>query len=908
MPEETCEQPLDAALREHQAGNFAEAETGYRRILEGDDRNPDAMHLLGVLALQIGRPDAALLLIERAISIKPAAAFFGNLGLVLAAQKKFELAIDAYRRAIEIRPDFPEAHNNLGGALRQTRQLNAAIAAYEHSIAFRPDFAEAHNNLGLALSDAGRNAEAIIHFRKAIAIVPNYARARNNLGNAFHRQGDLQTAIACWREALSLDPNLAEAHNNLGNVFKETGRLDDAVEAFNRALSIDPNLPEALNNLGVILCEKGHTRQAIDLYRRAISLRPDYAEALYNLAIAHRSNGEIALAISACRQAVSLWPRWPQASNNLGIWLSETGQPEDALAAFDAALSADPNYAEAHSNRANVLRRLGRLEEAAAEYRQAIALRNDYAEAHNNLGDLLRQCGRLTEAADAFRSALELRPNLAASHGNLGNVLKEQGDLNGAIACYSRAVDLDSNDAAADSNRIYTLYFHPEYDPARILNEHRLWNDRHARRFQSEIPRHENAPFPRRRLKIGYVSPDFRDHCQAMFTLPLLANHDRDRFEIHCYSDVTSPDATTDRLRNHVDVWRNIAGMPDAQAAHLIHQDKIDIFVDLTVHMAHNRLLVFARKPAPVQVTWLGYPGTTGLETMDYRLSDPYLDPPANDGFCTEHTIRLPHTFWCYDPPTVGLEPNPLPAIDNGFVTFGCLNNFCKINDATLRLWARVMQSTPNSRLLLLAPEGDVRARVLGVLKETSIDSSRIDFVARQSRWQYLNTFHRIDICLDTFPYNGHTTSLDSFWMGVPVVTKTGAAAVSRGGWSQLSNLGLTELADDRDDWFVRVAADLAADIDRLRKLRSTLRGRMTASPLMNAPRFARNIESAYRAMWECWSAGLTPTVPRPGVRLSIRASAVRRKIAVRAGRSSALSPGQGSFLANGLGGVRISL
>ncbi|HZK81708.1 MAG TPA: tetratricopeptide repeat protein [Humisphaera sp.] len=876
MPETTCEDPMDAALREHQAGNFAEAEALYRRVLEHDHRNPDAMHLLGVLALQVGKPDAALTLIKRAISIKPAAAFFGNLGLVHAAQGKFDLAIDAYRQAIEIRPDFPEAHNNLGGALRQTRQLDAAIAAYEQAIAFRPGFAEAHNNLGLALTDTGRNDEAIVHFRKAVAIVPNYAQARNNLGNAFHRQGDLQTAIACWREALSLCPDLAEAHNNLGNAFKETGRLDEAVEAFNRALSLDPNLPEALNNLGVILHGKGQAVQAIEIYQRAIALRPDYAEAHYNLAIAFHSVGVIAPAITACQRAVSLRPGWAQACNNLGNWLSETGRPDDALAALDRALDADPTYPEAHSNRGNVLRRLGRLDEASTSYRHAIALRNDYAEAHNNLGDLLRQTGRLSEAAASFRNATELQPHLPAPHGNLGNVLKDQGDLDGAIACFSRATDLDSTDAAMDSNRIYTLYFHPDCDPARILNEHRLWNDRHARRFKAEIPRHDNAPFPRRRLKIGYVSPDFRDHCQAMFTLPLFSNHDRDRFEIHCYSDVVSPDATTDRLRTLADVWRNIAGMPDAQVAELIRRDKIDILVDLTVHMANHRLLVFARKSAPVQVTWLGYPGTTGLETMDYRLSDPYLDPPSNDRSYTEQTIRLPETFWCYDPLTIGLEPNPLPAIDNGHITFGCLNNFCKINDATLRLWARVMQSTEKSRLLLLAPDGDARARVLDVLREAGIESPRVDFVGRQSRRRYLETFHRIDVCLDTFPYNGHTTSLDSFWMGVPVVTKTGVAAVSRGGWSQLSNLGLTELADDRDDWFVRVAANLAADVDRLRKLRSTLRGRMTASPLMNAPRFARNIESAYRSMWESWSTRPAPTASRPGVRVSIHASVKR--------------------------------
>ncbi|HWE04002.1 MAG TPA: tetratricopeptide repeat protein, partial [Tepidisphaeraceae bacterium] len=647
----------------------------------------------------------------------------------------------------------------------------------------------------------------------------------------------------------------------------------------NRALALDPNLPEALNNLGVILSGKNQAASAIVLYRRAVALRPDYADVHYNLAIAHHSRGEVDEAIAACRQAVLLRPHWPQALNNLGNWLSETGRPDDAIVAFDQGLNADPDYPEAHSNRANVLRRLGRLDEAAASYRRAIDLRHDYAEAHNNLGDLLRQTGRLSEAAVCFRSASEFQPALAAPYGNLGNVLKEQGDLDGAIACYSRAADLDSQDAPADSNRIYTLYFHPRYDPPTILREHRLWNDRHARRFQSEIPRHDNAPFPRRRLKIGYVSPDFRDHCQAMFTLPLFSNHDRDRFEIHCYSDVAAPDAVTERLQSHVDAWRNIAGAPDAKVAQLIGADKIDILVDLTVHMANHRLLVFARKPAPVQISWLGYPGTTGLETMDYRLSDPFLDPPANDSFYAERTLRLADTFWCYDPMISGLEPNDLPAVKNGFVTFGCLNNFCKVNDGVLRLWARVMRSTPGSRLLLLAPRGDARRRVTATLQDESVDASRIVFVDRQPRRRYLQTYHCIDIGLDTFPYNGHTTSLDSFWMGVPVVTRSGITAVSRGGLSQLSNLKLAELACADEDSFVRVAAGLATSMDRLRTLRSTLRGRLIESPLMDGPRFARSVESAYRTTWARWSA----PAPRKGVEVSLHAGARSRKFEVRA-------------------------
>ena len=308
-------------------------------------------------------------------------------------------------------------------------------------------------------------------------------------------------------------------------------------------------------------------------------------------------------------------------------------------------------------------------------------------------------------------------------------------------------------------------------------------------------------------------------------------------------------------FRQNADCWRDIVGLSDEQVANQIRDDRIDILVDLTLHMADNRLLVFARKPAPLQVTFAGYPGSTGLNAIDYRLSDPYLDPPSMDeSIYTERTIRLPESFWCFDPMEYGDIPvNSLPALGSGVVTFGCLNNFCKVNDDALALWARVLREVERSRLLLLAPEGSGRRRTVDRLRENGFDPTRIEFIPVQTRRKYLEAFHRIDVGLDTFPYNGHTTSLDSFWMGVPVVTLVGETAVSRAGWCQLSNLGLTELAGRTADQFSRIAVELSRDISRLKNLRSALRGRMEQSSLMDGRKFARNIEVAYRRMWNAW-------------------------------------------------------
>ena len=322
------------------------------------------------------------------------------------------------------------------------------------------------------------------------------------------------------------------------------------------------------------------------------------------------------------------------------------------------------------------------------------------------------------------------------------------------------------------------------------------------------IQPHGNDRSTGRRLKVGYVSPDFRSHSEAFFTVPLFSAHDHEGFEIVCYSDVVRPDIITQRLRTQVDAWRSITGLDHEKVAELICRDRIDILVDLTMHMARNRLLVFARKPAPVQACWLAYPGGTGLSTIDYRITDPYLDPPGlYDGSYAEESNRLPDTFWCYDPLDDEPAVNALPAEENGYLSFGCLNNFCKVNPVVLKLWARVLKAVDRSRLTILAGEGSHRRHALDLLAEEGVARDRVIFVAHQPRQQYLQYYHGIDVGLDTVPYNGHTTSLDSFWMGVPVVTLVGQTVVGRAGLCQLTNLGLPELIASSPERYVQIAA-----------------------------------------------------------------------------------------------------
>jgi predicted O-linked N-acetylglucosamine transferase (SPINDLY family) len=317
---------------------------------------------------------------------------------------------------------------------------------------------------------------------------------------------------------------------------------------------------------------------------------------------------------------------------------------------------------------------------------------------------------------------------------------------------------------------------------------------------------------------------------------------------------VPKPDDWTKSLLGHADRSRHTAEMDASRVAALIREDRIDVMVDLTMHMAGNRLAVFARKPAPVQICWLAYPGTTGLTAMDYRVTDPFLDPPGSDQDCySEKPLVLPETFWCYHPLVTEETVSPLPAHRNGYVRFGCLNNFCKVGDEVIALWARVLREVQGSRFLLLARPGEARKRVLAAFEAHGVEASRIEFVGFQGRLQYLGTYRDLDIGLDTFPYNGHTTSLDAMWMGVPVVTLVGSTVVGRAGLCQAMNLGLPELAARTPDEYVETAVRLTRDCDRLAELRAGLRARMERSPLMDAPRFARNLEGAYRTAWRAW-------------------------------------------------------
>jgi predicted O-linked N-acetylglucosamine transferase (SPINDLY family) len=532
-----------------------------------------------------------------------------------------------------------------------------------------------------------------------------------------------------------------------------------------------------------------------------------------------------------------------------GQALSET------IALFQQDLHLKPNDPQAFFNLGRALAEALRLDEAILCYRQALRLKPDFAGACKQLGEALQQrrVAPLDEAVSCFREAMRLNPDDAEACSLLGRALMGMGLLDEAIVAHRRACEFRPDSAAIHSKLLKCLHYHPDSSPKLLAEEHEAWNQRHAVPLASFVRPHANDRDPIRRLRIGYVSTCFFRHPVARFMLPLLAAHDRHNYEILCYSSGRIADGMTGQLRKHCDGWHDIARVSDNDLADLIRQDRIDILVDLDSHTPMNRLLAFARKPAPIQVTYLAYCSTTGLRTIDYRLTDPFLDPLGQPSFYAEESVWLPETYWCYQPHRKFSPVGPPPVLAGGHVTFGCLNNFCKASLPTLTVWRDLLTKVSGSRLLLHAAPGSHRDRVRKFFAEGNVDPERITFAGFSLPAQYFERYHQIDICLDPFPYGGGTTTCDALWMGVPVVSLAGKTAVGRVGLTILSNIGLPELAAQTPEEYGRIAAELADDKSRLASLRAGLRDRMLGSPLMDASRFARNVENAFRAMWQTW-------------------------------------------------------
>jgi predicted O-linked N-acetylglucosamine transferase (SPINDLY family) len=611
----------------------------------------------------------------------------------------------------------------------------------------------------------------------------------------------------------------AQALERFWNLCHETAEHGAAIEALGRAIAADGRVARYHYMLGCTLQDAGRLPEAADAYRRALALEPGLA----------------------------------RAQNNLGCLLEAAGDGEGAMQCYEAAVGAEPGLANALYNRGNMHKLRGDAAQAEADIGRALALEPQHADWRCALGEALALQGKPDAAIAGFRAVLEADPRDVRAHYGLGTALLIVGRPEEAESSFRLAIEGRPDYAQAHSNMLLAMHYR-KGDDARVMFEaHLEWARRHAR----DLPRAEHAgraPAPARRLNIGYLSPNFQHHAVAWSIEPVLAAHDRSRFRTFFYSTVANPDAVTHRFMKLCDEWRDIRATSDDSAARLIRQDRIDILVDLAGHTGGGRPLLFARKPAPVQVNWQGYPNTTGLAQMDYRITDAYADPEGEaDRHHTEKLVRLATGFFCYAPPADTPDTGEPPMLESGQVTFGCFNNLAKVTPEMIGLWSRILAELPQARLIMKAHalgEESARRAIHGHFAGNRIPAGRVElFGPEDSHGRHLGRYREVDIALDPFPYHGTATTCEALWMGVPVVTLAGRTHLSRVGVSVLRRIALDELIAATPEEYVQKAVALARDPGRLRELRAGLRERMRVSPLLDAAGFARALEAAYRAM-----------------------------------------------------------
>ena len=746
------------------------------------------------------------------------------------------------------------------GRLQQAEQI------YRQVIAQDKGNAEANHLLGIIACQRGRYETGVQLIRKAVAASPRHSGAHKSLGKALKELGQLDDAAASLRRALELNPLYAEAHIDLGIVLKDLGQFDEARTNLDKAVSLNPSSAEAHYNLGNLLYEQGAFTEAAACFQKAISLKPSYVEAFNNLGNTLRQQKLFDEALASFYKALALNPDYAEAHNNLGNLFNEQGQLAEAAVHCRRAIALKPEFAEAYSNLGNALMQQGFLTEAVASFQKSLALNPHNMEARSNFSQVLLRQGRLAEAEIQNKEALARQPEHAEARIGLGHVLREQGCLAEAVANYRRA--LKSSQIHAHANLLFTLNYLPDITQEEIYNEALRWADSVAGNIPLHKQNYANSLIVDRRLRIGYVSPDFRAHSVAFFIESVLRAHDREMVEIFCYANVKKPDSISERIKAASDHWFSIVRMDHEAVVRRITKDAIDILVDLAGHTSDNSLPVFARKPAPVQVSWLGYPNTTGLRTIDYRLTDSIADPvDTADSFYSEKLVRLDHGFLCYQPDASAPEVAKPPFSQHDLITFGSFNNITKVGPDVIKTWARILHAVPDSRLILKAKQfidESTRSRFVKMIVLEGIEASRLELYGRLPKQaDHLQLYSRIDIGLDPFPYNGTTTTCEALWMGVPVVTLLGNRHACRVGASILHRVGLKNLVAASVDDYVMIARKLADDRQRLQDLRIGLRQRLQDSELMNSRQFTAHLEDVYRRMWRqyCDSAVQEPNL-----------------------------------------------
>jgi protein O-GlcNAc transferase len=822
----TPEQLLEDALAAQRRGSIGDAKRLYASVLRIDPTN---------------------------------AAAFGNLGIIAAQQGDLAAAERLFRQEIKLRPDDPTGHNNLGSVLQLQARPAEAIAAHRQAIKLKPNYAEAYFALGNALRQQGNLEEAMASYRSAIKARRDYPEAHTNVGVLFQMQGRLDAAASAYSEAVALRPAYAEAQFNLGVVLHEMHELDAAEAAYRRVISLNPGIAVVHNNLGTVLKDRGLFDEALAAFETAISLQADYAEAFYNRATVLQQQAKLEEALAAYGQAIELRKDYADAINNAGIVLQELGRAGEAVDLYRRLLEQMPAHADACNNLGTAFLAQGRPDEAQAAFEQALTHKPDFPEAFYNLGNAWRELGDLTGAITAYRNALRLRPDYADAFWQL---------------VYHRAQACEWSDYDADQEKLVGMVRRGlRVPPFYLLSTSASASDQLlcARQWSGPItpPRHavfDHTPIiENKRIRLGYLSGDFHQHATAQLMAELFERHNRDRFEVFAYSygpDDNSPMRA--RLGSAFDRFVDIRPLSHSEAARLIHADKVDILIDLKGYTHHARPAISAYRPAPVQVSYLGYPATMGADFIDYIIVDPFVVPASQQPFFSERLVHLPGSYQVNDRrrevASVRTSRQHWGLPTEGLVLCS-FNNSYKISPVFFDIWMRLLRSLPGGVLWLLEANELVKGNLRSEAEKRGVASGRLVFAPVVPSAEHLERHRHADLFLDTLPCNAHTTASDALWAGLPVLTCCGDTFAGRVAGSLLTAVGMPELITNSLEEYEQTALALARAPQRLAALREKLEKDRDASALFDLPKLTANIEAAYARMWQTWLSGQKPAV-----------------------------------------------
>jgi protein O-GlcNAc transferase len=850
---------FDRALALHRGGRLADAREMYRRITKAAPGHFESRHLLGVVHHQLGNHAEAIRQIGVALQINPHnASAYVNRGVVLQHLKRLDEALISYDRAIALEPNDAVSFYNRGNVLKELKRLDEAVASYDRAIALDPDHWGALYNRGNALGALKRFDAALTNYEAVIALKPDHVEAHINRGIALSELKRLDEAVASYDAVIARNSDHVEAHLNRGLALHELKRPDDALKSFDRAIELDPNRAEAFNCRGNTLQTLDRFDEAVASYDAAIAIKLDFAEAFSNRGDALRKQRQFEEALASCERAIAFKPDYAEAHVNLGIALMEMRRFDEALASYDKAIALKPDDPRTFYNRGIAFAKLWAFDAAASSYDKAIARKPDYADAFHNRGIALAEMKRLDEARASFLRALALAP-------------RHKSAFSGLADCSLKLCDWSRREELAAELRLHVTEGRSRIDPFTLLGYsddealQSLCAKALARDRAVEWPRplRPNAIRRNERIKIAYLSANFCRHPVAYLTAGLFEQHDRARFDVIGVS--LGPDDGSDmrtRLAAAFDCFLDVTAKSDEEVARLLSDLQVDIAVDLNGHTKGGRLGILAGRPAPIQATYLGFPGTTGADFIDYIVADPVVLPFSRQPQYAENIVHLPASYQANDrsrqiaPRTPTRRELGLPAEG---VVFCCFNNTWKIAPPIFDVWMRLLRAVENSTLWLIRGAEQTEENLRKETAARGVDPARLVFAADLPLEDHLARHRQADLFLDTLPYNAHTTASDALWSGLPVLTCRGKAFAGRVAASLLNAAGLPELVTDSLQEYEALALRLATD-DALRHgFRERLRQNRLKFPLFDTAQFCRRIETAYRVMWERWQHGERP-------------------------------------------------